>query len=69
MRSACSPGGHSPSWEWPRLELTRGPDNEASQHVAEHCGFSREGLLRSHVPFKGARRDSVIYSLLAGELP
>jgi RimJ/RimL family protein N-acetyltransferase len=52
-----------------RLELTRGPDNEASQHVAEHCGFSREGLLRSHVPFKGARRDSVIYSLLAGELP
>jgi hypothetical protein len=23
---------------------------------------------RSHVPFKGARRDSVIYSLLPGEL-
>jgi RimJ/RimL family protein N-acetyltransferase len=51
-----------------RLELTCGPDNEASQHVAERCGFSREGLLRSHVPFKGARRDSVIYSLLPGEL-
>jgi RimJ/RimL family protein N-acetyltransferase len=51
-----------------RLELTCGPDNEASQHVAEQCGFSREGLLRSHVPFKGARRDSVIYSLLPGEL-
>ncbi len=51
-----------------RLELTCGPDNEASQHVAERCGFSREGLLRSHVPFKGARRDSVIYSLLSGEL-
>jgi RimJ/RimL family protein N-acetyltransferase len=47
-----------------RLELTCGPDNEASQHVAERCGFSREGLLRSHVPFKGARRDSVLYSLL-----
>jgi RimJ/RimL family protein N-acetyltransferase len=47
-----------------RLELTCGPDNEASQHVAERCGFSREGLLRSHVPFKGARRDSVIYGLL-----
>ena len=28
----------------------------------------REGLLRSHVPFKGARRDSVICSLLPGEL-
>jgi RimJ/RimL family protein N-acetyltransferase len=51
-----------------RLELTCGPDNEASQHVAQRCGFSREGLLRSHVPFKGARRDSVIYSLLPGEL-
>jgi RimJ/RimL family protein N-acetyltransferase len=51
-----------------RLELTCGPDNESSQHVAERCGFSREGLLRSHVPFQGARRDSVIYSLLPGEL-
>jgi RimJ/RimL family protein N-acetyltransferase len=51
-----------------RLELTCGPDNEASQHVAERCGFSREGLLRSHVPFKGARRDSVIYGLLPGDL-
>jgi len=51
-----------------RLELTCGPDNEASQHVAERCGFSREGLLRSHVPFKGTRRDSVIYSLLPGDL-
>jgi RimJ/RimL family protein N-acetyltransferase len=51
-----------------RLELTCGPDNEASQRVAERCGFSREGLLRSQVPFKGARRDSVIYSLLPGEL-
>jgi RimJ/RimL family protein N-acetyltransferase len=51
-----------------RLELTCGPDNKASQQVAEQCGFSREGLLRSHVPFKGARRDSLIYSLLPGEL-
>lgn len=51
-----------------RLELTCGPDNETSQRVAERCGFVREGLLRSYVPFKGARRDSVIYSLLPGEL-
>jgi RimJ/RimL family protein N-acetyltransferase len=51
-----------------RLELTCGPDNEASQRVAGRCGFSREGLLRSQVPFQGARRDSVIYSLLPGEL-
>jgi RimJ/RimL family protein N-acetyltransferase len=51
-----------------RLELTCGPDNLASQRVAERCGFTREGLLRSHVPFKDARRDSVIYGLLPGEL-
>jgi RimJ/RimL family protein N-acetyltransferase len=51
-----------------RLELTCGPDNDASQRVAGRCGFSREGLLRSHVPFQGGRRDSVIYSLLPGEL-
>jgi RimJ/RimL family protein N-acetyltransferase len=51
-----------------RLELTCGPDNEASQRVAERCGFTREGLLRSHVPFKGTRRDSVVYGLLPGEL-
>ena len=51
-----------------RLELTCGPDNVASQRVAERCGFTREGVLRSHLPFKGARRDSVVFSLLRGEL-
>ena len=51
-----------------RLELTCGPDNEASQRVARRCGFSREGVLRSHMPFKGDRRDSVLFSLLPGEL-
>ena len=51
-----------------RLELTCGPDNEASRQVAERCGFTREGLLRAHVPFQGARRDSLIYGLLPGEL-
>lgn len=51
-----------------RLELTCGPGNVASQAVAERCGFVPEGLLRSHVPFKGARRDSLLYSLLPGDL-
>jgi RimJ/RimL family protein N-acetyltransferase len=51
-----------------RLELTCGPDNRASQRVAERCGFTREGVLRSHISFKGTRRDTVIFSLLPGEL-
>lgn len=51
-----------------RLELTCGPDNEPSQLVAERCGFVREGVLRSHLSFKGGRRDTVMFSLLPGEL-
>lgn len=48
-----------------RLELTCGPDNVASQRVAERCGFTREALLRSHMPFKGGLRDTVVYGLTA----
>jgi RimJ/RimL family protein N-acetyltransferase len=51
-----------------RLELTCGPDNEASQRVAMRCGFVREGVLRSHTLFKCRRRDTVMFSLLPGEL-
>ena len=50
-----------------RLELTCAPDNHASQRVAERCGFTREGVLRSHQQFKGGRRDTVVFSLLRGE--
>jgi RimJ/RimL family protein N-acetyltransferase len=52
-----------------RLELLTDPDNAASQRVAEKVGFRREGVLRSHVSHPdGRRRDSVIFSLLPGEL-
>ena len=51
-----------------RLQITCGPDNVASQRVAERCGFTREAVLRSHFPFKGSRRDTVVFSLLPGEL-
>jgi RimJ/RimL family protein N-acetyltransferase len=44
-----------------RLEL-------ASQRVAERCGFTREALLGSRLPFRGGRRDTVVYGLLPGEL-
>jgi RimJ/RimL family protein N-acetyltransferase len=52
-----------------RLELVTDPDNHASQRVAEKVGFQREGVLRSHLPHPdGRRRDSVMFSLLPGEL-
>lgn len=51
-----------------RIELTCGPDNDASQRVATRCGFAREGVMCSHMSFKGGRRDTVLFSLLPGEL-
>jgi RimJ/RimL family protein N-acetyltransferase len=52
-----------------RLELITDPDNLASQRVAEKAGFRREGVLRSHLRHPDGRvRDSVIFSLLPGEL-
>lgn len=37
-----------------RIELTWGPDNDGSQRDAACCGFVREGVMRSHPPFKAA---------------
>jgi RimJ/RimL family protein N-acetyltransferase len=55
--------------ELERLELITDPDNRASQRVAEKVGFRREGVLRSHLAHPdGRRRDSVMFSLLPGEL-
>jgi RimJ/RimL family protein N-acetyltransferase len=52
-----------------RLELVTDPSNVASQRVAEKVGFRREGVLRSHMRHPdGRRRDSVMFSLLPGEL-
>jgi ribosomal-protein-alanine N-acetyltransferase len=47
-----------------RLELRINSDNEASMRVAERCGYTREGMLRS-VHFKAdMRTDVVVYSRL-----
>lgn len=53
-----------------RIWLTTDPENVASQRVAERCGFQREGLMRSHLRHlhTGNRRDSLLWSLLPGEL-
>jgi len=52
-----------------RLDLITDVDNLASRRVAEKAGFRCEGVLRSHVRHPdGRRRDSVMFSLLPGEL-
>jgi RimJ/RimL family protein N-acetyltransferase len=50
-----------------RLELRGDADNVASRRVAERCGYTLEGILRS-VYFKEERRsDMFIYSRLPGD--
>jgi RimJ/RimL family protein N-acetyltransferase len=51
-----------------RVQLLTEPDNLASQRVAEKAGFTREGVLRSLLDFKGRRRDAVMFSLLPEDL-
>ena len=52
-----------------RVDLITDPDNLASQRVAEKVGFQREGVLRAHLRHPDGRiRDSVMFSLLPGEL-
>jgi RimJ/RimL family protein N-acetyltransferase len=55
--------------ELQRVDLVTDPDNVASQRVAEKVGFQREGVLRAHLRHPDGRiRDSVVFSLLPGEL-
>ena len=55
--------------ELQRVELITDPENVASQRVAEKVGFRREGVLRAHLRHPDGRiRDSVMFSLLPGEL-
>jgi RimJ/RimL family protein N-acetyltransferase len=52
-----------------RLDLITDPENVASQRVAEKVGYQREGVLRAHLRHPDGRiRDSVMFSLLPGEL-
>jgi len=52
-----------------RVDLITDPENLGSQRVAEKVGFQREGVMRSHLLHPDGRlRDSVIFSLLPGEL-
>ncbi|HJU36984.1 MAG TPA: GNAT family N-acetyltransferase [Gaiellaceae bacterium] len=48
-----------------RLELLISVENAASKRVAEHCGYVREGVLRSLHVKEGVREDTEIWSRLA----
>lgn len=51
------------------VQLVTDPENIASQRVAEKVGFQREGVMRAHLRHPDGRiRDSVMFSLLPGEL-
>ena len=50
-----------------RLELLISVENEASKHVAERCGYVREGVLRSFHFKQGLREDTEIWSRLPSD--
>jgi RimJ/RimL family protein N-acetyltransferase len=52
-----------------RLELLISFENDASKHVAERCGYSHEGLLRSLYVKPGVREDTEIWSRLPSDPP
>ncbi|WP_246669859.1 GNAT family N-acetyltransferase [Arthrobacter zhaoguopingii] len=47
-----------------RVELYIEPWNTASVRSADHAGFQREGLLRSHQEIAGVRRDMLLYAAI-----
>jgi RimJ/RimL family protein N-acetyltransferase len=51
-----------------RLQLQTDVENMASQAVATRAGFTREAVLRSYMNNRGTRRDSVMFSLIPGDL-
>lgn len=50
-----------------RISATCHPGNAASISVLERSGFTLEGRLRSHRLVRGARRDSLLHSILRDE--
>lgn len=53
-----------------RVELKTGTENTRSQRAMAKMGATREGVLRSHTrTWRGTRRDTVYFSILADEWP
>lgn len=47
-----------------RIEIRTHPDNDASQRLAERCGFRREGRERRSIWLHNKREDALLWSLL-----
>lgn len=54
-------------YEIVRVQLVTHLDNARSQRVAEHCGFSREGVLRAWEPDKDDQPDMAMWSRLVDD--
>ncbi|MGI9613303.1 MAG: GNAT family N-acetyltransferase [Acidimicrobiales bacterium] len=54
-------------YEVARAHLITHLDNQASQRVAERCGYQREGILRAWEPVKDQQPDVVMWSRLASD--
>lgn len=50
-----------------RVELRAAVENSASRRVAEHLGFTLEGVMRSGVPGQSGRFDVALYSRLPSD--
>lgn len=55
-------------WELHRVEVRVATENRRSRAIPERLGFRQEGTLRGAERVGGRYLDSVVYSLLAGEL-
>jgi ribosomal-protein-serine acetyltransferase len=55
------------AWHLNRVEIRVAPGNTRSAAVPERLGFVKEGVLRQAERHGDEFKDSVVYSMLAGE--
>ncbi|MGH3002301.1 MAG: GNAT family N-acetyltransferase [Gaiellaceae bacterium] len=66
-RAVRTLAGHAFSAGVQRVEAFVRVENTVSIRVLERAGFTREGRLRSYLPYGDGRSDAHVYSLLPGE--